>query len=215
MSAATPSKALRELVEGSALMMPLTVQQYHRMIETGILQSGDPYELLDGFVVRKDRSATGADPMSVDPHHAWAVRKLAALAPRLKRFGHFMQTQQPVTLPPHDEPEPDGAIVRGTEDDYRDRHPGSDDVTCVIEVSDSSLRRDRTTKMRIYADAGIPQYVIINLLDAVIEVYSNPQTGKGRYAESTTLQPRQTLELPVGRGKRITVPAGSLLPQSR
>ena len=121
MSAATPSAALRELVDGSALMMPLTVEQHRRMIEAGILQSGDPYELLDGFLVRKDRSAAGADPMSVDPHHAWVVAKLAALTTRLKRLGYFMRTQQPVTLPPHDEPEPDGAVVRGTEDDYRER----------------------------------------------------------------------------------------------
>ena len=82
----------------------------------------------------------------------------------------------------------------------------------MIEVADSSLRRDRTTKMRIYADAGIARYVIINPPDAVVEVYADPIAGKGRYGESTTLQPRQTLEVPVGRGKRITVPVRNLLP---
>ena len=54
--------------------------------------------------------------------------------------------------------------------DYTDRHPGAADLTCVIEVSDSSLRWCRTTKLRIYAGSGIARYIIINLPDRVVEV---------------------------------------------
>ena len=64
-----------------AQLWPWTVEQYHHLIDIGILPEGEPYELLDGQLVRKDRSATGADPMTVSTEHAWVVRKLTRLNP--------------------------------------------------------------------------------------------------------------------------------------
>lgn len=205
---------LHELVDERTVLKRLTVEQYHRMIESGILTSGEPYELLDGCVVRKDRSAAGGDPMMVGHEHAWVISRLTKLDPKLMRLGCYVRIQLPVSLPPYDEPEPDAAIILGTEDDYRGRHPGAGDVTCVIEAADSSLRRDRTTKLRIYANSGIARYVIINLPDRVIEVYTEPQAGKGRYGQSLTLAPGrgQRVEFPAARGKQLTVPVQSLLP---
>jgi len=203
---------------GKVWLVPLTVDQYHQMIETGILAEGEPIELLDGSLFFKDRSAVGKDPMSVGPDHSLTVKKLARLDRKLNRFGCHIQTQQPVTIPDYDEPEPDGAIVIGKPEDYAGRNPGPADVTCVIEVSDSSLRIDRTTKLRVYADAGIPQYVIINLADRVIEVYSQPMTGRGRYAETTTLLPGTRVEFLTDKSlgtslkSRIVVAVKSILP---
>lgn len=192
--------------------MPLTVEQYHRMIEQGILPEGEPIELLDGHLVRKDRSAAGDDPMTVGPDHVLVVKRLARLSRKLERLGCHMQTQQPVSLPPYDEPEPDAAVVLGSEEDYIGRLPVAADVPCVIEVADSSLRRDRTTKLRIYAHSGIGTYVIVNLFDRVVEVYSEPLAGKGRYRRCVTLAAGQSLELPATRGKRLAVPVRGLLP---
>jgi len=73
--------------------MPLTVEQYHRMLETGILRDGDPYELLDGFLVRKDRSATGTDPMTIGPDHTGGVELLGELETDLQ----LIQLQLDVT----------------------------------------------------------------------------------------------------------------------
>ena len=207
------SAQLRELVDDRAVLLPLTVEQYHQMIERGILVEGDPYELLDGHIVRKDRSAAGEDPMSVGHEHIWVIQKLARLDSKLGRLGCHMRTQAPVTLPPYDEPEPDGSIVLGTEDDYTQRHPGAADVTCVIEVADSSLRRDRTIKLRIYANAGIAQYVIINLPDRIVEVYTHPRKGRGRYGPAVTLGPADTLVLSAAKGKTLTVRVRDLLPR--
>jgi len=178
---------LKELLEDRALVVPLSVEQYHRMIETGILESGQPIELLDGFLVRKDRSATGANPMTVGPSHAWVIDKLASSCAGLPKHGCYLRVQQPITLPPDNEPEPDGAIVRGSPDEYRDRHPGPGDILCLFEVADSSLQRDRVTKQRIYADAGIPLYVIVNVMDRVVEVHHGPLVESGRYGK---LEPR-------------------------
>jgi Uma2 family endonuclease len=104
-----------------------------------------------------------------------------------------------VALPPFDEPEPDAAIVRGAIKDYRDHKPGPGDILCVIEVADASLRRDRATKQRIYADAGIAEYLIVNLPDRVIEVYTEPHKGKGRYGQLATLTATKRLAVSVAQ----------------
>ena len=65
-------------------------------------------------------------------------------------------------------------IVRGETRDYRDRHPGPEDVALIVEVADSTLERDRGVKRMVYARAGIPVYWIINLLECVLEVYYEP-----------------------------------------
>ena len=164
--------------------------------------------------------------MTVGHEHATCIRKLTDLNARLRRLGCHMQIPLPLTLPPWDEPEPDAAIVLGDYSDYTTRHPGAADVTCVIEVADSSLRRDRTIKLQGYAAAGIA-YVIVNLPDRVIEVYTQPLNGKGygkgngkgngkggpaRYGRMSTLIGGQAVELPAAGGKRLSVTARSLLP---
>src|SRR6476620_4026364 len=101
----------------------LTVEQYHRMLETGILRSGDPIELLEGQLVPKDRSAVGEDPMTVGNRHALAVEAMTDLNPRLSAFGCYIRIQLPITVLPDSEPEPDGCIDRGPRGTYRDGHP--------------------------------------------------------------------------------------------
>ena len=98
----------------------LTVDVYHKMIAQGLLPEGAPYELIDGAVVRKDRSAAGEHPMTVGTRHATSVSKLGQLSPRLRRLNCHMRVQQPVTFPPQNEPEPDGSMVMGKLEDYRD-----------------------------------------------------------------------------------------------
>lgn len=206
---------LRELADEQAIMYPLTVEQYHRMIDEGILPEGEPYELLNGKLIRKDRSATGEDPMTVGHGHAWVVGELAELNARFRRLGCHLRTQLPLSLPPTDEPEPDGAVVIGTNRDYQQRHPAAGDVTCVIEVADSSLQRDRTIKLRLYAGAGIACYIIINLLEHVAEVYTNPVSGRGRaprYGKPEILRFGDVLKIPAARRKHVSVPVEKLLP---
>lgn len=195
-------------------LLPLTVKQYHRMLKAGIIEEGAPYELLNGLIVRKDRSAAGEDPMTVAFEHAWAVNYLADLSPRFRKLACFVQTQQPISLPPGNEPEPDAAVIAGSMDDYT-QHPTAADVHCVIEVADSSLRRDRTVKLQIYAAANIPCYVIINFPQRVVEVYTDPLPAVGRYATSKTLSGNQRVELPAGVAKRITLQAKQLFPVRR
>jgi Uma2 family endonuclease len=122
-----------------------------------------------------------------------------------------MQTQGPITLSPHDEPEPDGLVLRGDPRDYADRIPGPEDATAVIEVSDSSLEYDRSHKLALYASAGIPQYVIVNVRAGCLEVHEQP-TRDGTYAAASLVHGDATLALHVGQDARLDIPASRILP---
>jgi Uma2 family endonuclease len=172
---------------------------------------GEPYELLNGQIVRKDRGAAGEDSMTQGERHMWVVMRLVNLNPQLQRQGCHLRPQLALALPPFSEPEPDGAIVAGTEDDYLRRTPGAKDTTCVLEVADSSLRLDRLRKLRIYAKANVPMYVIVNLRDSVLEVYTDPLKTPGRYAQARTLRRNEAISFPTPR-KAVVVPVRRLLP---
>jgi Uma2 family endonuclease len=185
-------------------VFPLSVEQYHAMIEAGVLTEDDPVELVEGLLVFK---------MPKKPKHTLVVRLLAeAIAAMLPSQWHF-RSQEPVTLP-DGEPEPDGAIVRGQPRDYARKHPGPPEVALVIEVADATLRRDRGIKLRSYARAGIPVYWIIDLASRTIEIYSNPdpRAQPPNYREHTAHQENATIPVRLGEQQVGEIRAGSLLP---
>jgi Uma2 family endonuclease len=208
---ATPpiSPLLREAAEGRAFLQPWTVEQYQAAVNNGMLASDPAYELLDGWIVRKDRSAMGGDPMTIGDRHRTAILEIADHADAFKAHGCFLQAQQPVALPPSHVPEPDVSILRGTHRDYVGRPPGPADVICVIEVADASLRRDRTIKLNAYASAEIPLYVIVNLVDDQVELYA-PQPAGG-YGAPRLLKKGDTLSLPTAQDARVDVSVDRLL----
>jgi hypothetical protein len=195
---------------GFAVQRKFTIEMYDRMIEVGIIQSGEPYELIDGWIVHKDRSAVGEGLLTIGTKHNWAIVTLTHLDQKLEKMGCSMQTQGPIAIPPHNEPEPDGAILIGNEDTYLHCRPTPADCTYVIEVADNSLEWDRTTKQRIYADAGIAQYVIINLVDNKVEVHTEPKPGQ--YGRVEILVPGDKLSLPTKGAKPLVINVRSLLP---
>jgi Uma2 family endonuclease len=142
----------------------LTVAQYLAMTEAGILTDEDRVELLEGWLVAK---------MSKNPPHASVTRRLRRILDRVLSAGWLVLTQDPI-LTADSAPEPDVCIARGDEASFEQRHPTSSEVALVVEVADSSLRQDRDVKMRIYAQAGIPIYWIVNLIERQVEVYTDP-----------------------------------------
>src|SRR5262245_55437495 len=101
-----------ESLGGPLEILPLSVEQYDRMIDEGILPEDTSVELLHGILVRKDRGDAGGDPMTVGEAHAYVVRQLALLVLRLDLATTHIQNQQPIViLEAGGEPEPDGAIV--------------------------------------------------------------------------------------------------------
>jgi Uma2 family endonuclease len=142
----------------------LSVPQYHAMVKAGILTENDEVELIRGWLVPK---------MSKNSPHRIANSLLVDVLPGLCGAGWHLQVQDPITLA-DSEPEPDGAVIRGRPRDYANRHPGPADVGLVIEVADTTLASDRTEKKQLYAEAKIPTYWIVNLVDGVIEMYTDP-----------------------------------------
>ncbi len=153
-----------------------TLGEYHKMIETGVLIDGEPYELLEGHLVHK---------MSRGSPHDSALQVLTKRFVRLCPAGWEPRCQSAVTLAGDSEPEPDFVLARGDETTFRTRHPGPAEIGLVVEVSDSSLAVDRHDKGSIYAANGIPVYWVVNVTDKVIEVYTQP-AGTGDTAAYAT-----------------------------
>jgi len=187
------------------------VQQYHAMIQKGILHEGAPVELIDGVLMWKDRSALGTDPMTHDPRHALVIKRLLRLDRRLEPYDCHLQSQLPITLSDMTEPEPDAAVVRGSPEAFAARHPGPKDLIAVLEVADSSLQFDRTTKLEKYAIAGICQYLILNLVEDQIELYESPISSEGRYAKRIDYRVGEVVPLRIDAADPIQVPVADLL----
>ena len=206
-----PAAPSIQAVRDRARLVPISVEQYHQMIEDGIVPEDSTVELLRGLLVRKDRGTLGEDSMGHSPLHTAVIAMLTKLVARMDNEAYHLQFQLPVSCAPDGEPEPDGSIVRGSPRDYLDRIPTAADVSCVVEVAHSSLERDRQDKLPIYAGAGIAQYVIINLQNKTIEVYTDPDSQAELYRTKVTLDANQTLQLrlPVGE---FAVSAKEILP---
>jgi Uma2 family endonuclease len=184
-------------------MYRLSVKQYHQMIEAGILKSGDPIELLEGWLIEQ---------MTHHPPAAGTIGVInAALLKRLPD-GWFLRIQSPITTK-DSEPEPDLAIVTGSPRDYLKRHPERPDIALLIEVADTSLVEDRTDKARIYARAKIPTYWIVNIPDMQVEVYTDPRGGKNPgYRKHIEYKGDETILFSVGGQQLGPIPAKELLP---
>jgi Uma2 family endonuclease len=138
----------------------MSVDQYERLVETGVLGE-QPVELLDGLMVKK---------MGNKPPRVLACEALRdELLPLIPR-GWRLAIEAPIRIPEFDEPEPDLAIIRGTRERYDDRHPGPADVGLLMEVADTMLDRDRGVKLPAYARGGIQEYWIVNLVDRQVEI---------------------------------------------
>jgi Uma2 family endonuclease len=163
----------------------LSVEQYHQMIQTGILTEDDPVELLEGWLVPK---------MPKNPPHRMSTVLVNKAVSRLLPADFYVDAQDPLTTD-DSEPEPDMMVVRGTPRDYSNRHPRGADVALVVEVADSSLTRDREQKRRLYARAGVPIYWIINLSENQVEVYSGigDEAGQVDYLDRQDFFPADDL----------------------
>ncbi|WNZ26530.1 Uma2 family endonuclease [Leptolyngbya sp. NK1-12] len=153
-----------------------TLEQYHQMIEAGILE-GRSVELLNGEIIEM--------PPEREPHANGSTETrdylIALLGDRAQvREGH------PITIPSsNSEPEPDLAIVQRRVGGYRDHHPYPENVYWLIEFANASLRKDLEAKADAYAAAGIPEYWVVNLKARELVVMRDPIAGK--YQSQITL----------------------------
>jgi len=144
----------------------LSVAEYHRMGEAGILTEDDRVELIEGELIAM--SPIGSD-------HSGTVNSLTRLLVLAVGDRGVVAVQNPVRLDDYSEPQPDFAVLKPRADDYRRATPVPADVLLIVEVADSSLAYDRTVKRALYASHGIPEFWIVNLGAGAVEVHRQPR----------------------------------------
>lgn len=174
--------------------------EFDQMIEAGLL-SGQRVELLDGDLI---------DKMGQLPPHALALRLLQdAISPFYRP--RLVQIRSPIEVRGADRewslPEPDLAIHLETKKEFGKRFARGDELRLVVEISDTSLRYDLTTKRDLYARAAVREYWVVDINKRRIVVHRNPISGQ--YLEVSVLT--ETDEASIGEAK---FPVASVMPEA-
>ncbi len=159
-----------------------TPEHYHRLSKSGFFDD-ERVELLSGKIWRLGRQS---------PLHATMISQAGAILRNIFGDGFVFSTRMPAALSDISEPVPDFSVAAGVINDYADHHPGPTELLLTVEVSDSTLAKDRGMKMAAYAEAGIAEYWIVNLVSRQVEVYRRPLPS-GEYADVTVYQPGQMI----------------------
>jgi Uma2 family endonuclease len=165
-------------------LRPITVDEYHRMADVGILEEDERIELLGGMLVKMP--PIGQSDLR---GHGYLVEHL------MKRLGDrvFVSGMASVPLGRFDEPQPDVTVFARHVVDMREKTWTVDDVYAVFEIADSSMRRDTGPKLRAYASGGVAEYFIADVKKCRVLRHRNP-IGK-RYETIDELTTADRLEL--------------------
>jgi len=187
-NALRPTLSFRKssLMRIEATRKRFTVDDYYRMAEAGILTETDRVELIEGEIVEMS---------PIGDRHAMAVNRATMIFTRGIGDQAVVSIQNAAHIDRYNEPQPDVVLIRPREGFYGTRHPRPEDVVLLIEVSDTTLRFDRSVKLPIYARSGICEVWIVDLINNAIHVHREP-TGRS-YAVIGTK----------GRGESISVQA--------
>jgi Uma2 family endonuclease len=144
-----------------------TVEEFQRMAEAGVFGHDERLELIDGEVIQMS---------PVGPRHIWSIVHLTKLLVRLAGDEFYVSVQSGVTVGIH-QLAPDFAVLRLLDGKEPGSVPVPEDCLLLIEVSDSSATFDRVTKRAMYAEAGIPEYWVLDLPGECVVVHRTPKRG--------------------------------------
>jgi Uma2 family endonuclease len=153
-------------VDVEAARRLFTLEEYRRMAEVGILKPTDRVELIRGEIIKM--SPPGRR------HQAFVDNLTQLLAVRIAGRA-IVSIQNPVVLAEDSEPQPDLKVVRRRSMPYKEREAHGEDVLLLIEVAETSLSFDRSTKLRLYAEAEIPEYWVVDCTSESVEVHRAPE----------------------------------------
>ena len=159
-----------------------TVDEYHRMSDIGLFPEDKRFELIRGEILEMP---------GAKPPHSGRVNRLTHLF--MARLGDaiVLSVQNPSSIDDYSEPVPDVSLLKPRMDFYTKNHPLPEDVLLVIEISHTTLRFDTKIKAPLYAEAGIPEYWILNIPQNVLEVRTEPVNG--RYSRLEILKPGEVV----------------------
>jgi Uma2 family endonuclease len=143
----------------------LSVADYYRMAEVGILAPDARVELIDGEII---------DMAPIGSRHNATVDRLAAILRNAAGNLAILRVQGSISLDAYSEPEPDIALLRPRPDSYWSVQAGAADIFLIVEVAGSSLPYDRDVKVPLYARHQIPEVWLIDLETQRLKRYRNP-----------------------------------------
>ncbi len=142
---------------------PISVEELLAMYESGDFVGLDRVELIEGRLIEKALQGR---------RHIRSVNVLNELSVLRASSVVEVSVQNTDIISEFNAPEPDLTLLR------RDRDvtkvPGVEDILLIVEVSDLTVLFDRKVKLRIYAEAGVPEYWIVNISEERIECYRDP-----------------------------------------
>ena len=150
----------------------LSVEDYHKMGQAGILSDADRVELIGGELV---------DMAPIGSEHAGIVYLLNRLLTEMLGEKAIIGAQNPIVLGNHSEPQPDILVLHPREDFYRNSHPTSGDVFLLIEVTDTTTNQDRKLKLPLYAQHNVPEVWLIDIPNRSVELYRKPHPPTRTY----------------------------------
>ena len=186
----------QHLTKGGAPLLKkyrFTVEAYHRMAEAGLFLPDIRVELIDGEII---------ETSPIKSPHADCVDKLTEWLIIQFHKQAVVRVQNPITLDNSSEPEPDLALAIRKPEGYKSAHPTPTEILLVIEVSDTSVEKDRSIKLPLYAAAGIPEAWLVNLPEHTIEVYTEPN-AEG-YSNIHIFRKGDTIQTPNVKGLSVT-----------
>ncbi|MDZ8023764.1 MAG: Uma2 family endonuclease [Nostoc sp. DedQUE11] len=151
------------------LRRKFTVEQYQKMIESGILTQDDRVELIRGEII---------DMSPIGTKHAACVKRLNKLLSQKLRDRVLIAIQDPVKLNDNSQPQPDVALLKPRDDFYATAHPQPQDIFLLIEVADSTIEYDREEKTPLYAEAKIIEVWLVDINEQIVEVYQQPTAAR-------------------------------------
>jgi Uma2 family endonuclease len=175
-----------------------TREEFYKIVESGCFRADAHLELIQGDIIEKE--------LPMNTPHATGVRRGENMLRKIFSSGYVVSAQLPLTLSNSDEPLPDLAVSAGSPEDFEESHPTS--AVLIVEISDSSLKYDRTAKAQLYASFNVLDYWILNLIDRVLEVYREPNGAK--YLSIRTYDAQQAVAPLAASDRSISV--SSLLP---
>ena len=173
----------------------LTVDEYHRMGEVGILTDDDRVDLIEGELVAM---------APIGSEHIAATNSLNRLLVLSVGDRGIVSVGNPVRLTRYSEPQPDFSVLK-PRDGYRKTLPRPEDTMLAVEVANTSLEYDRKVKLALYARSGIPEVWIVNLATETVEVYRSPAADsytavtRAGLADTVTVEAIPDVVIPVAR----------------
>lgn len=182
-----PCIAMASTITLPSLTRRWTRVEYERLVELGVFRPDERLELLDGALIVSEPQGS---------RHAATIRRVLAALRHALGDAWQVDSQLPLALDADSEPEPDVAVVPRDPGAYRDAHPAR--AVLIVEIAERSYRIDREYKASLYARAGVPDYLIIDLAHGTVEVHRDREASPGapcgwRYQSVATLSPPETL----------------------